>query len=165
MVLEFFLSVLATVLGGLVLAFVLFYGREKWFPLPEISGEWTFTTVTKNTSYNPYHEMRLTYKAVIFCEGLSITGTAEKIHEKTLEQEISYTGENRVRGDISGSIEKRYFSKDRIRIHIIEYGEKRKSTGYHNLVVEEPNLMVGKFFSTAADSKGNVNWNRDGMRD
>jgi len=162
---EIYPSLLATILGGLVLAIILFYVREKWFPLPDISGEWAFSTKTIETSYNPYKGMILTYKAILLCEGSSIAGTSEKICENSLAGEKFYTGMDRIRGEISGSIEKKYFSKDRIRIHIIEHGEKRDSTCYHDLKIKKQHSMTGQFHSTAADSKGNANWNRNGICD
>ena len=159
---EMFPSLLATILGGLVLAFIFFYVREKCFPLPDISGEWNVYTETTETSYDPYKDMLLTYKAVLLCEGSSITGTSEKIYEKSSTKEGNYTGKDRTRGEISGSIDKRYFSKDRVRIHIVEHGDKRDSTIYHDLKFENKSLMKGRFFTTAADSKGMVNWKRNG---
>ena len=157
-------SFLATILGGLILALVFFYIREKGFPLPDVSGEWTVSSETVETSYKPYIGMLLKYKVIIFCEGPSITGTSEKIWESSSKGEQTYTGRHRIRGEICGSIEKKYLSKDKIKIHIVEHGELRDSTSYHDLIVDKQRRsMRGKFYSTAADSKGKVHWKRKGI--
>ena len=155
-------SFFTTVLGGLVLGVIFFLLREKCFPLPDISGEWEVYTITHQTSYHKYTNLSLHYKAILLCEGTSIVGTSEKVYEKSLMEELEYTGKNRVRGEIQGSIEKRYFSKDRVKIHTVEHGIERDSTIYHNLKLESKDAMKGEFQTTAADSKGDANWKRSG---
>ena len=138
------------------------YVREKCYPLPDISGEWIVCTTTIESSYKPFRYMRLTYRSILLCEGSSIAGTSEKIFEESSEKNGSYTGKDRTRGQISGSIEKKYFSNDRIKLHIVEFGENRESTIYYDLKCKSGKLMKGKFFATAGDSKGYVNWKRRG---
>ena len=161
MIKTFLLSIASTVFSGIVLAFIFFFFREKVFSLPNISGIWNIRSETNTTEYNPYQNLELRFVAMLCCGGSRISGTIEKVYEKSSTGKISYTGKNRTRGEIDGFVEKRYFSKDRVKLHIIEHGQKRDSTMYHELIVERNGQMKGSFSSTAADSKGDVTWQRD----
>ena len=130
------------------------------FPLPEISGNWTFETKTIQTEYQPYQGMVLRYVAMLRCEGPNVFGTTEKVYENSSTGTRNYTGSDRTRGQINGFIEKRYLSKDRVILHIIEDGHGRESTHFYNLIVEKPDLMSGTFTSMVADSEGEVVWKR-----
>lgn len=154
-------SVVSTVVGGVILAVLFFLVREKVFPIPDHSGRWTVISKTEETNYKPFAGMQLRYTVILRCEGSNIYGTSEKTFEQSSQGPRTYVGDDRVRGEITGVIEKRYFSKDKTKLHVVEHGEKRESTIYYDLTVEERNLMTGKFFSTAADSKGKVEWKRD----
>ena len=160
MIETFFLNPASTVIGGIVLAIVLFLFREKFFPLRDISGKWNIRSHTKKTAYNPYQNMELRYIAMLMCEGTKISGTVEKVYENSSAGKLSYIGENRTLGEIDGSV-KRYFLKSRVNLHITEHGQRRDSTTIHNLVVERYGQMSGSFSSTAADSEGEVTWQRD----
>ena len=67
---SFLSSTLSTVLGGVVLAILFFWSREKWFSLPSISGRWHLEMRTVETAYNPYKGMVLRYVAMLWREGL-----------------------------------------------------------------------------------------------
>ena len=157
------MSIGSTLFSGIVLAFIFFFFREKVFSLPNISGIWNIRSETKKTKYNPYQNMELRYVAMLCCGGSRIRGTIEKVYEKSSVDKLSYIGENRTRGEIDGFVEKRYFSKDRVKLHIIEHGQNRDSTTFHDLIVERNGQMKGSFSSTAADSKGDVTWQRDAI--
>ena len=162
MLLKFVLSVLPTIVGGIALAIIFFFAREVIFPIPDISGQWRLTTEINETTYRPFENMTLSYTAILSSEGSEIVGTSEKTNENSLTGEKEYIGADRTRGEIDGVIEKRYFSRDKIRLHIVEHGELRDSTTYHDLILDKKNRMIGKFFSTAADSRGDVRWERVG---
>lgn len=155
------LNTASTVLGGLILAWLFFHAREKWFALPSISGKWNFRSSTTKTSYKPFRNMELRFVAMLWCEGPRIKGTVEKVYENSSTREGPYIGEDRTRGQVEGFIEKRYFSKDNISLHIIEDGHRRESTHFQNLVIEKNGRMTGSFASTAADSEGEVIWQRE----
>ena len=76
-------SIIATVVGGVTLALLFFWAREKLFPLPNIAGRWYLEMRTVNTSYEPYTGMVLRYVAMLWREGNRIQGTAEKIYENS----------------------------------------------------------------------------------
>ncbi len=154
------LNTSSTVLGGILLALLFFISKEILLPLPEISGNWTFETKTIQTEYKPYQGMVLRYVAMLRREGPNVFGTTEKVYENSSTGIRNYTGSGRTRGQISGFIEKRYLSKDRVILHITEDGHGRESTHLYNLVVEKSDLMSGTFTSMVAGSEGEVVWKR-----
>ena len=155
------INVISTVFGGLVLALILFWIKEKLYPLPKIAGHWYFEMHTEFTSLRTYRDMKLRYEAMIWCEGLSVHGTVEKIYENSSIGEKDYIGEERIRGTLQGHIEKNYLGKKRLDLHIVEAGEKRESTFFHHLSFASNDHMVGTFISTVAKQSGAVKWQRD----
>ncbi len=156
----FWADVMATILGGAILAALFFWMREKVFPLPEVTGRWYFEMRTVNTSYNPYENMILRYVAMLWREGNRIEGSAEKIYEKSSTGERSFDGKNRTRGKVEGYIEKNYFAKDRFFLHVIEDGHGRESTNFYELMADSKGVMSGSFSSMVADQDGKVIWQR-----
>ena len=157
---SFAYSLFATVIGGGILAFLFFWLREKVSPLPVVTGRWYFEMHTVKTAYRPFEGMRLRYVAMLLREGNRIAGTVEKIYENVSGGERWYEGKNRTRGIVEGFIEKRYFSKDRVTLHVVEAGHERESTNFHDLVVESNEQMRGRFTSTVADQDGGATWQR-----
>ena len=155
------INVISTVFGGLILAFILFWIKEELSPLPEISGHWYFEAHTEDTSLGDFEDMKLTYEAMIWCEGRSIHGTFEKIYEDSSVIKRPYIGEARTRGTIQGSIEKNYLVKDRLFLHLVEAGKKRESTSFHQLDFAPDDRLVGSFKSTVAEQSGTVKWRRN----
>lgn len=159
--LNFLYSFLATITGGGLLALFLFWLREKVFHLPRVAGCWYFKMHTVNTAYNPYEGMILGYVAMLWCAGNRIEGIVEKIYENSSTGERNYEEKNRTRGLVKGFIEKNYFSKDRISLHVVEDGHGRESTHFYELVVKSEKDMVGRFTSMVASQDGEVGWQRD----
>ena len=157
----FVINVVSTVIGGLVLALFFFLMKEKFCPLPNVVGRWHFEMQTESTSYRPYEGMTLGYVAVLWREGHVVHGTLEKIHERSSAGERDYVGKDRTRGEVRGYIDKNYLGKDRLFLHIIEAGEKRESTCFHELTFGSKDRMVGEFSSTVAEQGGAVAWRRD----
>ena len=158
---ESFLSdIVATLIGGVILALIFFWSREKLFPMPNVTGLWYFEMQTVHTSYDPYTEMVLRYVAMLWREGNSIEGTVEKIYENSSTGERKYIGDNRTRGQIDGYIEKNYFGKDRVFVHMIENGHGRESTNLYELTVDAKGSMTGTFNSMVAEQDGLVKWQR-----
>lgn len=156
----FLANLVATVLGGAILTFIFFFLKEKVFPIPDIAGMWFFEATTSETAYKPYENMRLRYVAVIWREGKQLRGTVEKIHEVSSTGERDYVGKYRSRGILNGYIQKNYFKKDQIFVHVAEDGEIRESTNYYGLRVLSNRTMEGTYASMVADQKGDVKWQR-----
>jgi len=159
--LNFLYSFLATVSGGVFLTLLFFWLKEKCFPLPVVTGRWYFEVRTVNTTYNPYRGMVLRYVAMLWREGNCIKGTVEKIYENSSTGERKYVGTNRTRGIAEGFVEKNYFSKDQVVLHVVEDGHGRESTNLYDLTVISDENMTGKFSSMVADQDGDVVWQRN----
>jgi len=157
---SFWPDVAATVLGGMLLALLFFWAKEKLFRLPSITGRWYFEMNTEKTAYNPYKGMVLRYVAMLWREGYRVEGTVEKIYERSSTGERSFVGENRTRGTVSGYIEKNYFGRDRLFLHVIEDGHGRESSNFYELIAFNDSTMSGTFSSMVADQTGTVKWQR-----
>lgn len=160
-ILNFLYSLLATIIGGGILAFLFFWIREKIFPLPEITGRWYFEMRTIKSAYTPYNGMILRYVAMLWREGNRIEGTVEKIYENSSTGERNYEGKNRTRGIVNGFVQKNYFSKDRIVLHVIEDGHGRESTNFYDLTFKSDGDMAGSFSSMVAKQDGESKWQRN----
>lgn len=159
---ESFLSdILATLAGGVLLAILFFWSRERVFPLPKVTGRWYFQVRTQETAYRPYDDMILRYVAMLWREGNRIEGTVEKIYEISSTGEREYVGKDRTRGKIEGHVEKNYFGKDRVFLHVVEDGHGRESTNFYELVAESSDRLSGDFTSMVADQKGVALWQRN----
>lgn len=158
---NFLYSFFATVLGGSALALLFFWLKEKIFPLPAVTGRWYFEIRTVNTTYIPYKGMALRYVGMLWREGKCIKGTVEKIYENSSTGERNYVGANRTRGVVDGFVEKNYFSKDRVVLHVVEDGHGRESTNFYNLTVISKDNMIGDFSSMVANQDGDAVWQRD----
>lgn len=156
----FLADLVATVLGGAILTFIFFFLKEKVFPLPDIAGLWFFEVTTHETAYKPYENMRLCYVAIVWREGTQLHGTVEKLHERSSTGERDYVGKNRARGVLNGYIQKNYFGKDQLFIHVAEVGEIRESTNFYGLHVLSDRAMQGTYASMVANQKGEVKWQR-----
>ena len=157
---SFLSDTVSTVVGGTILAVLFFVVQEKCFALPVLSGRWYFQTETLDTAYNPFKGMTLRFVCMIWQEGPVIHGTFEKIHEKSSTGERDYVGTNRKRGNLEGYVDKFYFSKDRIQVHMVEEGFGRESTTFVELVVETKSELSGSFHSMVADQNGRVRFQR-----
>jgi len=153
---SFWSDVIATLIGGVVLTFFFFLARERFFPVPEITGRWYLEMVTANTAYNPYKDMVLRYVVIIWKEGNSLKGSAEKIYENSSTGEREFNGKDRTRSVIEGYIEKNYLGKDRVYLHSVENGHGRESTNFYDLIVKSESEMIGAFNSMVANQDGTV---------
>lgn len=159
---ESFLSdILATIAGGVLLAILFFWSREKLFPLPDITGRWFFQIRTRQSDYRPYDDMVLKYVTLLWREGARIEGTVEKYYEISSTGEREYVGKDRTRGRVEGYVEKKYFGKDRAYLHVVEEGHGRQSTNFYELLVESGLKMSGTFTSMVANQEGDTTWQRE----
>ncbi|MGR5154690.1 hypothetical protein [Photobacterium swingsii] len=159
---SFLWNVLATVIGGCILTFLFFLIREKCFPLPDVNGMWHLKNITENSAYNPYKGMTLGYTVILWCDGNKVSGTTEKVYECSVNGEREFIGTNRCRGVVEGFIQKNYFSKDKIVLHIVEDGFGRESTYSYELdVYKKTNTLEGRFSTMVADQDGYTTWSRE----
>jgi hypothetical protein len=158
---SFFADIIATLVGGIGLTFLFFVAREKLFPVPEVTGRWYMEMVTVNTAYKPYDDMILRYVIMIWREGNTLKGSAEKIYENSSTGKRDFVGQNRTRAIVEGYIEKNYLGKDRIYLHSIEDGHGRESTYFYDLLVTAESEMIGAFNSMVANQDGTVKCQRE----
>ena len=122
----------------LAMAFMIF--NDYISPPPNLGGRWMFTTQIKDTSYNPYKDMQITYQALIVQDDLQLRGTGEKLSAQSINFELEqYVGKARTNISIEGSIKRNYFSRDELVIHYTEDGGKRISSTLHQLEHFDPN--------------------------
>lgn len=158
---SFLSDLLATLAGGVVLAVIFFWFREKIVPLPKISGRWYLEMRTVTTAYNPYQDMILRYVAMLWREGHRVEGTVEKIYENSSTGQRDFVGANRTRGRVEGYIEKNYFGRDQLFLHVVEDGHGRESTNFYELIADSEDEMSGSFSSMTANQSGTVRWQRN----
>lgn len=155
-------AVVGTVFGGGALTAVIFWLKEKKFPLPDVHGAWFYEAETNYTGYKPYRNMRVRYEALLMVEGRRVSGAVEKYWEHTpTTGQRNYVGRFRTRGTIEGFIEKNYFGVDRVFLHVTEVGERRTSSTYHALDFNErTKRLEGEFNSLVARQSGRSTWTR-----
>ena len=108
-------SIVSSVLSGLILALIIFWTREKYVPLPDIAGRWAVEMHTITSDYDNYRGIKVEYEAILWREGTVVRGTIEKTRETSRAGSTkTYIGKLRTRGNVEGSIQKLYFSKDRV---------------------------------------------------
>lgn len=166
-------NVLEAILAAIIIAILFFWIRERVFGVPDFSGQWFLKSVTNTTVYRPYEKMELQHNLFLRLEGNNIRGASEKIYENSsygkrkthLRHLLEYTGKNRARASIEGSIQKNIFGADILTLHATEYGEKRQSTIYCRFELKKKYIFLsdrmatrfeGDFFSMVADQRGTV---------
>ena len=158
---DFFTRVLSTIAMSVVVGFVYFVASDFIFPITDLNGSWIVETTTVETEYSKFQGMKLTFIALVQQEGNRLKGTGEKIAEEVNGIKQSYTGAQRVNIDFSGFVEKRYFSGDKIVLHMKERGQIRECSTIYTLSAEESDYLVGSFQTTSAMSSGTVLWRKD----
>lgn len=135
-------------------------------PPPDLSGGWKFTVVYEDTALDEFEDLQVTYQALLFQEGLNLTGHGEKLSDRGPTQDaVDYTGDRRTNIGIRGVIERSYFSSDTVRIHYGEAGRRRDSATFHRLAHCGRDALCGCFRSTIADTSGPAWWQRRGGLD
>lgn len=155
---SFWADIIATIAGGVILAVLFFFAKEKLFPLPKLDGRWYLEQTTQTSKFTPYSGMILRYVVMLWREGNRVEGTAEKIYENSSTGERTFSGENRTRATVNGYIEKKYFEKDRIYLHVVEDGHGRESTTFYEIAAGKVDAFQGNFSSMVADQTGTVKW-------
>lgn len=152
-------KVLVAVVVTVLLAVLSYIGETLFYPTPDVNGKWQFESTVEKTKYQPYLGMVLTFIVFLNQNDLEITGTGEKVKEMLDGREKEYIGAQRVRVDITGRIEKKFFGDDILHLNYEEYGTLRTSTTQQTLIYKQ-NRMVGTYVSSVADQSGNVGWVR-----
>jgi hypothetical protein len=148
------LSISESIVSAIIIAFLFFLIREKFFNYPDIDGCWFVKIKTKESAYKPFIGMELHYVIFIWREGGVVRGTSEKIFENSVNGKITYSGKNRTRAVLRGVLDKKYFSKDRLRLHVVENGG-RESSSYYDLIFKGGKLF-GEFNSMVANQSGTI---------
>ncbi|WP_158268106.1 hypothetical protein [Limnohabitans sp. Jir61] len=160
---QFWPGLAANIAGGVALSILFFVLREHIFTMPNLVGVWECKHVVATTDYRPYTGMIVWYRIVLWQDNERIFGTGEKDREDSSTGVRTYTGKGRIFIEITGKIEKRITSSDRIHLHWKEDGERRQSTTLDQLRVsgsKNNGNLFGSFSSTAANSKGVASWKR-----
>jgi hypothetical protein len=152
-------SIAENIISAILIAILFFIGKEYCWPVPQLSGCWTFVSETERTSLQAYKGMKLTYLTLLWQEGQKIYGSAEKVLEETASAAPrQYIGQQRTRVNIEGYLTKRYMRRSEVVLHMIEDGKARETSSIQELVLQRGGTMKGTFTSTAADSTGKVLW-------
>jgi hypothetical protein len=152
---ELLINVLGTIIGGLILTFLLFILNEFIFKKTNLSGDWTATINILSTTYKPYENLKIEYQFHLLQKGYEISGSGEKI--KDIRQdgtETVFEREKRVVVNVAGYYERKYLGKSKLFLNITEEGRKRESRASHILIIRRNRQLKGTFSWTAADAKG-----------
>ena len=157
----FLQGVVGEIVGGVLAATIAFLLWKRLFPMPNLSGEWEFSTNTENSTYNPYSNLWPTYRAHILHDGTSLRGTGEKFSERAEGKDpYEFESDKRVHISIDGSIQRRGFRSFDVNVHQHEVGRIRETSWSHELKVTNNDTLEGRFRSTSADQRGRVKWRR-----
>ena len=157
-----FAGVVATIIGGILLTFLLFAFDEWVRPKPNITGEWVIETYTTQSNYLPFKYVKEEFKLDLLQKGNEILGSGEKVKETDLDGKvIVFNPERRVRLDVAGYMERNYIKTTKVNFNIIEHGERAPSTNTFFLTVDNSDNLTGSFISTVSNTKGTVHCHRN----
>jgi hypothetical protein len=150
-------NIISTILGGLIITLFLFVFDELLFKKANITGEWKAIVKINSTSYNKFKDLKIEFRLHLLQKGFEILGSGEKIkdiHQNGCEEE--FDRKDRIVLKISGYYERKYLSKSKLFLNIIEEGKERQSRSLWIFPIKNNKILIGEFSSTAADSKGIV---------
>ena len=154
---ELWVNILGTIIGGLLLTFILFVLNEYVFKKANLSGEWTAIIKINKTSYQPYKDLEIEYKIHLIQKRYELSGSGEKIKDICSNgAETIFERKKRVVIDIDGYFERKYLAKSKIYLNISEKGRQRESRATYFLTFNGKKKLQGTFISTAADSCGSI---------
>jgi len=158
-----------SLVAGLVVAFILFFIRELFIRASDYSGVFYTMSTVEESTYRPYKGMKLFHTLVLYSDGYVVSGTSEKTGDINAERSYEYPGATKIRGEVSGRIERNYLWSTVMNLHIVEQGADRPSTSFMSIKVSRVNFKSskdsGKFFSTAAQSKGKLMCGRESFKE
>lgn len=154
-----------SLIATLVAAVVLFVIKEYSNRASNYSGVFFTRSTVVSTDYNPYRDMRTFHTLVIFSDGYVISGTSEKTGDISMKGACEYVGKQKIRGVVTGRIERNYIRGSVIHMHIVEQGFDREITTYMSVRVRKYSFFIGplkgEFYTTASNAKGDVQCGRE----
>jgi len=149
-----------SVVATLIAAMVLFAIKEFYNKASSYSGVFFTYSIAESTSYNPYNGLQTFHTLILFSDGHVISGTSEKTGDIDLLRRYEYPGAAKIRGVVTGVVERNYFRSSVLNIHIVEEGADRQITTYMSIKFQRYGFKKlpfhGEFYSTAASTKGRV---------
>ena len=150
-----------SLVATLIAAAIFFIIREYSNQASDYSGVFYAKSTVVSTSYNPYRGMQTFHTLVLFSDGYVISGTSEKTGDISLKKgPCEYVGSQRVRGVVTGRVERNYIRSSVFHMHIVEQGFEREITTYISIKMPKcsfsAKLLKGEFYTTASNAKGSV---------
>lgn len=160
---EWWGSVWANVLGGVITSTIVGSVAYLLARMPNLSGVWTMHVDILDSDYNPYKGMKLTYIVMLSQSSGSLQGVAEKVHEVSKKNPLPgyhYQRAGRMHSTISGGIFGNVFQQKKFQLILHEEGEHRRYVSIADVEVQNDNSLKGSYTSTAANSRGTVTLTR-----
>lgn len=155
--------------AAIIVAMLLFAIRELFIRAKNYSGIFYTMSTVKDTSYNPYIGMQLFHTLVLYSDGYVISGTSEKTGDIDKVRPCEYEGSGKIRGEVTGRVERNYLWSTVMNLHIVEQGKNRESTSFMTIKVSRFKFRrsrnSGSFYSTAAKTKGSVLCGRESFNE
>lgn len=134
-------------------------------PPPDLNGGWKYTELTEPgaTTNSSFYGLQATYKVLLIQDGLNVSGTGEKVSDKLPGKEAyEFTPDQKKKLgiEVSGYIERKFFSRDVLVLHINNQGAKRLTSTLHQVKHFSETTMSGCFKTTAASASGPARWER-----
>lgn len=147
-------GLIGNILGAIAVG-AIFFLYEYIFRKDIISGKWVLEVKTQKSSFNPYIGMTVKFHLLLSSINSEIYGTGEKVWEyvKKDRKPRSYVGQSRDQLQARGTLNRVFFGRDAFTLHLEIDGQKRRTSAIF-IGKLESGQIVGKFFSTAADSSG-----------
>jgi hypothetical protein len=162
---EIVVNVVGTIIGGLLLALILFLLNEYVFTKVNLTGEWKTITKILETPHTPFKDLKIEYKIHLIQKGYEISGSGEKVKEIFPDgRENVFLREKRILIDIDGFFERKYFGTSKVYLNINEEGRKRETRATYILELNHENSLKGVFISTAADASGEISMDKTWLR-
>ncbi|HFK4668120.1 TPA: hypothetical protein ACG0OM_003597 [Serratia marcescens] len=153
--------ILSGTISTLIAAMSIFIFKEYIKSPPDFSGVFEVECKTLKSAYNPYINLTTHYTLILICDNNTIEGHIEKIKDIENNKFVrEYTGKNRSIGEVGGVIKRNYLRANHASLNIKMHGERRDYTILLYFRRVNTKSMDGKFWSTAADSSGDVKWQR-----
>jgi hypothetical protein len=153
-------SAMSAVINAVIIALLFFLWNDLAYRHDRLTGYWEIDAEVTKTDYAAFQGLQTHYDMLINQEGAHISGSGEKIHEKSINGGfVEYKPAARVHVMITGAITYKFFSNNLVDIHYIEKGEVRDSSTVMKLYVKSDKKMEGTFVSTSG-SRGTVVWKK-----
>lgn len=158
-----------SLVAAVIVAIILFGIRELFNKASKFSGVFYTKSTVKETAHTPFSGMRLYHTLVLYSDGYLISGTSEKTGDVSKVRAYEFPGAGKIRGEVSGRIERNYLRASVMNLHIVENGLERESTTLMTIKIPRLKLFnsVGKgcFYSTAGKAVGDLLCGRESFSD